>query len=77
MTNLEEVFIDEKEYNPFPVIKLTSLRVEGKITSENNDKTIEKFLNKNGFSKKQKETVDYVFQEARENNFLVIIENAK
>lgn len=76
-TNLEEVFIDEKEYNPFPVIRLTSSQVDGKITSENDDKTITKFLDINRFSKKQKETVGYVFQEARENDFLVIIENAE
>ncbi|MBU4444521.1 hypothetical protein KJ656_05495, partial [bacterium] len=75
-TNLIDVCINDKEYQPVPVIKLTSTNLKGSISSADNSDKINDFISNNIFSNNQKELIENLLNEANENNFLVIIENA-
>lgn len=72
--NLSEVYIDMLKYNAFPVLKLTSNIVKGKIKNTDNINEIEKFFELNKLSKFQIQTIELIFNEANENNFIVEIE---
>jgi len=73
-SNLEEVKIDEIEYTARPVLKLTSKKIKGSITSNSGQKEIEDFTRKNVLKQKMKDRIDMVFKEAQDNNFEVKIE---
>lgn len=75
-TNLEKVFINDKNYNTVPVLKLTSSKLISKITSKNNSQDITKFFKQNDFPKKLIATVKKLFQEAKDNNFIILIQQA-
>ena len=75
--NLKEVKVDDIEYKPIPVIKLTSTKLEGNILSTDNSEKIQEFISKQNFSKRQKDVIKNIFDEAKENNFLINIEKAE
>jgi len=75
-TNLIDVFINDKEYQPVPVIKLTSIYLKGGISSADNSDKINDFISNNNFSNSQRELIERLLNEANENEFLVTIENA-
>lgn len=75
-TNLKDVFINKNEYQPVPVIKLTSAKLKGNITSKDSAVKINNFISKNEFLKNQKELINNLFIEANKNNFLINIEKA-
>ncbi len=75
-TNLIDVFINDKEYHPVPVIKLTSIYLKGSISSADNSDKINDFISTNNFSNSQKELIESLLNEANENTFLITIENA-
>ena len=74
---MKDVFINDKEYQSIPVIKLTSTKLEGSISSVDSSGKINDFITKNEFSKNQKEVIKNLLIEANENKFLVTIENAE
>jgi len=75
-TNLKDISISGKSYKAIPVIKLTSTKLAKGITI--NDKTdIDEFSNLYKLNRKQKDTIKKLFEEAKENNFDVIIEKAE
>lgn len=76
-TNLKDVFINERKYQPIPVIKLTSANLKGSISSVDSSDKINNFISKHAFSKKQKEMIADLFIESNKNEFLVIIEKAE
>ncbi|NLP58491.1 hypothetical protein [Lutibacter sp. B1] len=76
-TNLKKVKIDYVEYNPIPVIKLTSNKLQGSILSSENTDKISSFISKQAFSKKQKSIIENLFLEAKKNNLLINIEKAE
>ncbi|MEA3494724.1 MAG: hypothetical protein U9R42_01680, partial [Bacteroidota bacterium] len=76
-TNLKEVKVDGIEYKSIPVIKLTSTKLDGSILSSDNTDKINNFISKQNFSKKQKEVIENLFIEAKENNFIINIEKAE
>ncbi len=76
-TNLKEVKVDDVEYNPIPVIKLTSTKLEGSIMSSDNDDIIDAFISRQKFSKRQRSIIKNLFVEAKENNILINIEKAE
>lgn len=59
------------------VLRLTSTKIKGKITSENNLKQVRSFCENNKFTKSQIETVVTIFNEANKNNFIVEVTVAK
>jgi len=75
-TNLEDVYINEIEYQPVPVIKLTSTELQGSISSADSSEKIKCFILENDFSNNQKDLIKNLFNEGKENKFLVTIEKA-
>ena len=76
-TNLQNVKIGEKSIDYKVWIRLTSKNLKGSIDSNMNEETFNKFCGDNLFDSKQKTFVTKLFQEARENNFTVILEHAE
>lgn len=72
--NLENIKVNNQRYSHLPVLKLTSENITGNISSEDNDKEINTFLENNQFKNKQKELVINLFQEGNDNNFLILIQ---
>lgn len=75
-TNLKEVFINNKEYKPIPVLKLTSTKLTSSISSNNNPDKIAEFITQHDFSISQKEIIEKLFDEAKKNDFLAKIEKS-
>ena len=75
-TNLKDVYINKKEYQPVPVIKLTSTKLGSCISSADSSNKIKIFISENDFSNNQKELIESLLDEANENDFLVTIEKA-
>jgi len=73
-SNLKEVFINGKEYQAIPVLKLTSTMLKGNISSVDKSDKINKFILMHKFSKRQEELIIGLFSEADKNNFLVTLE---
>lgn len=74
-SNIDELYKDPKTpLNFIPVIRLTSGKIHGKITTNMNESKLKSFFQMNSFRKKSKELIEILFKEARANNFEVIIE---
>ncbi len=76
-TNLKEVQVNGIGYNPKPVIKLTSTKLKGSVSSTDDNDKIKSFILKQRFSKKQKSIIENLFIEAKENNLIINIEKAE
>ncbi len=72
--NLTDVKINETDFNPKPVLRLTSTNISGKISSESSTSEIEEFKSSAGFSANNVEIIDRLFTESKANNFEVIVE---
>ncbi len=72
--NLTDVKVNDSEYTPKPVLKLTSTNITGKITSQSSTSEIKGFKSTAGFNENNVEVIDGLFTEAITNNFEVIIE---
>lgn len=73
-TNLENVLVDDVLHKSFPMLRLTSHRLKGRVASNSNEKEIFGFLIANKFNKRMIEFVERLFEEARHNNFTVTLE---
>ncbi len=73
-SNLEDVTVNGKKKNVQSVLRLTSQKINGAITSCSKKSEIEVFLMNNTFSKKNVVLLDILFKEANQNNFLVKLE---
>lgn len=71
--NFATAKIGEKKYTCLPILKLTSTKLKGRINSTQTEEEITSFLKENGFSEAQKIFVKNLFEEAKRNNFVVII----
>jgi hypothetical protein len=71
--NLKNVTMNDLSYCSIPVLKLTSSKLEGNITSDSEKSLIEDFFINNKLSAKQIHSITILFQECAENNFLVMI----
>lgn len=76
-TNLEEVNVDGIEYNPIPVMRLTSTKLQGGIMSSDSNDKINAFVSNHKFSKTQQSIIENLFVEAKENKILINIERAE
>ena len=72
--NLAEVKVNDADFAPKPVLKLTSTNISGKITSNSPSLEIDRFKSSTGFSESNISLIDRLFAEAKTNNFEVIIE---
>lgn len=76
-TNLKHVMVNGEPFVPAPVVKLTSTQIVGRYASDNHSISLEHFIENNNFSLKQREIIDNLLAEARQNGFAVYIENSK
>ena len=76
-SNLKNVRVGNESVSSKPVLRLTSSKIEGNISSESDSAEIDKFLVINRFNTNQKGFVQKLFQEARENNFEIKIAQAE
>ncbi len=72
-TNLKELKVNGIEYNPVPVLKLTSAKLRDSISSSDSSDKFDAFISKQKFSKKTKTVIKQLFVEARINNLLIKI----
>ena len=72
--NLSEMTINNIQYKPIPVLKLTSDKIQGKISSESSPTEIFHLFNSNHFQKTHSEFVTKLFQEAKLNQLKVFIQ---
>jgi len=73
-SNLSQITINDKFYKSIPILKLTSDRIQGEISSKNNTIEIVDFFNKNKLRKPHKNLITKLFQEANLNQLKVIIQ---
>jgi len=73
-SNLTEIKINDNYFISKPILKLTSNKISGKISSQNSNLKIENFKSYAGLNQQQNDLVNKLFQEARENNFEIIIQ---
>lgn len=76
-TNLRNVKIGNKNVNCKVRIRLTSSKLTGSIDSNASAANFEKFAAENLFEVKQKNFFAKLFEEARANNFTIILEHAE
>ncbi len=73
-TNLENVEINGRNLDAVPILKLTSEKISGSITSTSSKKELGIFFSDNSFSKRETGIIKDLFEEAEENDFLVVVE---
>ena len=70
-TNLENVSIDEQSFVSLPVLRLTSEKIASEISSNSETAQLKQFFRVNNFNQRQRELMQSLFEEARENNFTI------
>jgi VWFA-related protein len=76
-TNLKNVKIGKESFESKAALKLTSAKIKGSITSETTEPELLNFYKMNLFDPKLKEMIAKLFQEARENKFIIMLEYAE
>jgi hypothetical protein len=72
-SNLEEVMIDEEEYIPIPVLKLTSSVLKYGASFDSGSTDLNDFIEINELSPKQTNAVKLLFKECNENKIVLRI----
>ena len=67
--NLENVTIDDKSFVSLPVLRLTSEKIADEISSNSETAQLKHFFRINNFNQRQRELMQSLFVEAKENNF--------
>ncbi len=76
-TNLQNVKFGKKAVNYKVIIRLTSSKIEGSINSDASVEDLQNFVTKNLLNLKQKQFIEILFEEARANNFTIILEKGE
>ena len=76
-TNLKNVKLGSKPVDHKVGIRLTSAKLEGSITSNAADEQLEKFCSDNSIDAGNTAFLKKLFQEARDNNFTIILEKGE
>jgi len=76
-SNLTEVKANKKKVKYQVTLKLTSSKLKGSINSQNSKEEINSFAINNSFSTQHLNIVETIFKEARQNNFIIQIQNSK
>lgn len=76
-TNLTGVKVGKNPFSHKVAIRLTSAKLNGSIQSTASNDELAKFSTENALGKKQQEFLQKLFQEARENNFTIILEKGE
>lgn len=75
-TNLRRVKVGAKNFDYKVMIRLTSARLKGSITSDAKDEEQAKFFSANLIDAANREFLKKLFREARENKFTIVLEHA-
>lgn len=75
-SNLKNVKIGGKSVAYEPVLRLTGGKLQGAVSSANNEKELETFFALNSLTAKQRDFITKLFAEARANRFVVKLESA-
>ncbi len=70
-TNLENVSIGRDLLMRLPILRLTSGKIAGEISSNSKTAEIEPFFLDNNFNRRQRDLIESLFTEAKENNFTI------
>jgi hypothetical protein len=76
-TNLQNVKVGTVPHRLKVQIRLTANQLKGSINSNASPEAVEKFLSENSFTVRDANFVKKIFDEARANNFTIILEHAK
>ena len=76
-TNLKNVKVGAKAVDYKVQIRLTSAKLSGSISSDAKDADLDKFCSVNLIDSANKNFLKKLFQEARENKFMIILEHAE
>jgi hypothetical protein len=76
-TNLQNVKVGTVPHRLKVQIRLTANQLKGSINSNASPEAVEKFLSENSFAVRDANFVKKIFDEARANNFTIILEHAK
>lgn len=76
-SNLQNVRVGRESVRSKPVLRLTSNKIEGTISSNADDSTVDIFLQSNSYTANQKGFIKKLFEEARANNFEIRIEKGE
>ncbi|HNY07481.1 MAG TPA: hypothetical protein PKL64_05265 [Bacteroidales bacterium] len=72
--NLKNVMVNDVVYIPEPVLKLTSVKIKNKISSQDSLEKINQFLMANQFTDKEELLIKNLFRECNINHFTILIE---
>lgn len=75
--NLSNVKVNETVYDAKPILKLTSSKIIGRVTSLSTSREINSFKLSENFTPNQIRIIDQLFLEAKSNSFKVMIEGVK
>lgn len=76
-TNLQNVKVGAAPHRLKVQIRLTANQLKGSVNSYASPEAVEKFLSENSFALNDSNFVKKIFEEARANNFTIILEHAK
>ncbi len=76
-TNLKNVRVGKMPIAEKAVLRLTSFKLAGSINSASSDEDAAKFFQANALDAAKQNLIKKLFQEARENNFTIILEHAE
>ncbi len=74
-TNLENVTVGNKLLKSVPILKLTSGKIIGEISTNSDEEILENFYRINSLNKRQKDFLKNLFGEAKANNFTISLGN--
>lgn len=74
-TNLENVKVDNDDYEYIPVLGLTSKKFKGYCSNKSKDEQLKKCFEENDISAKSKNKIKDIFKEADENGFIAFLAN--
>ncbi len=75
--NLSQTKMNGKSVRCEPILKMTSSKLKGEISSTSSDKAIENFCTENHLNHSQRSLITNLFSEAKHNHFTVFIEQAR
>ncbi len=70
-SNLSSVTVNKKKMKCVAVLKITSSKLQGSLTSADKKTDISAYFKKNKFTISQTKLIEDVFKEANHNNFVV------
>lgn len=76
-TNLADVKIGATPFNSKAQIRLTANQLKGSINSDSGEESVTKFLSENLFDTANANFIKKIFEEAKANNFTIILEHAE